>query len=186
MRKCRHCKAELPPVKLSDKVEAKGFCSFAHADAYRRSRPTTPKPKKERLKSIAQELDAAAVLCQRMVRLKAADDDGYCVCITCGARKHWKEMQGGHFIERGKKATKIEEANIHPQCPQCNQWGMKSTSVVLAYRQAMVDYYGEGFVENLIARSKQPFKPTRQWIAEQVEYFKEQIEFHEKRLGVRS
>lgn len=186
MRKCRHCKAELPPVKLSDKIEAKGFCSFAHADAYRRGRPTTPKPKKERLKSIAQELDAAAVLCQRMVRLKAADDDGMCVCWSCGKPGHWSEMQGGHFIERKRTATKIDEANIHPQHSHCNLWEMKKASTVLEYRRAMVDYYGEGFVNELIARSKQTFKPDRQWIAEQVEYFKEQIAFHEKRLGVRS
>lgn len=184
MRKCRHCKAELPTCKLSLPVQKSGFCSKDCQYTYKP--PKKDKPKKPKLKSIAQELDAAAVLCQRMVRIKAADDDGMCVCITCGVRKHWTEMQGGHFIERGKKATKIEETNIHTQCPQCNQWGMKSTSVVLAYRQAMVDYYGEGFVEDLIARSRQPFKPDRQWIAEQVEYFKEQIEFHEKRLGVRS
>ena len=187
MRKCRHCKAELPPVKLSDKIEAKGFCSFAHADAYRRGRPTTPKPKQEKLKSIAQELDAAAVLCQRMVRLKAADDEGYCTCITCGRVSQWNDgMQGGHFIERGKTATKIDETNVHPQCRNCNKFRMKISSVVLDYEQKLIDYYGREHVEDMKRRAKQPFKPDRQWIAEQVEYFKEQIAFHEKRLGVRS
>ena len=192
MRKCRHCKAELPSVKLSSPVQKAGFCCIEHGHGYefgkRKADQTmaekAAKPKRPKVKTIAQELDAAAVLCQRMVRLKAADDNGYCACVTCGVSKPWQEMQGGHFIERGKKATKIDETNLAPQCPQCNQWGMKNTTTVLAYRSAMIDMYGADYVDDLVKRSKEPFKPSREWIAEQVQYFKEQIEFHEKRLGV--
>jgi hypothetical protein len=188
MRKCRHCKAELPSIKNSDTWEQAGFCTKDHywqAELEKKAhKPAKPKPKKAKVKTIAQELDAAAVLCQRMVRLKAADDNGYCKCITCGVSKPWQQMQGGHFIERGKKATKIDETNIHPQCQQDNMWGMKNTTTVLAYRNAMIDMYGSDYVDDLVKRSKEPFKPSREWIAEQVEYFKEQIDFHEKRLGV--
>lgn len=188
MRKCRHCKAELPTCKLSDNIQAKGFCTMFCLQEYQYRKPgmKKDKPKKPKVKTIAQELDAAAVLCQRMVRLKAADDNGYCKCITCGVSKPWHDMQGGHFIERGKKATKADEINIHPQCPQCNQWGMKNTTTVLAYRSAMIDMYGVDCVDELVAWSKATFKPSREWIAGQVQYFKEQIDFHEKRLGIRS
>ena len=184
MRKCRWCTVELPSIKLSSPIEKAGFCQFDCKTAHERAKAKRTKPKKAKVKTIAQELDAAAVLCQRMVRLKAADDDGMCVCWSCGKPGHWSEMQGGHFIERKKTATKADEANIHPQHSNCNLWEMKKASTVLDYRRKMVDYYGEAFVNDLIARSKQTFKPSREWIAEQVQYFKEQIAFHEKRLGV--
>ena len=184
MRKCRWCTVELPSIKLSSPIEKAGFCQFDCKTAHERAKAKRARPKKAKVKSIAQELDAAAVLCQRMVRLKAADDNGYCKCITCGVSKPWQEMQGGHFIERGKKATKIDETNVHPQCVYDNQWGMKQTTTILAYRNAMIDMYGADYVDDLVKRSKEPFKPSRDWIAEQVEYFKEQIAFHEKRLGV--
>lgn len=183
MRKCRLCKKELPSIKLSIPIEKAGFCSFECKNKYKPA-PKEKKPK-AKLKSIAKLMDEAAVLCQRMVRLKAADSQGYCRCVTCRVTKPWNEMQGGHFIERGKKATKIDETNIHPQCSQCNQWGMKSTTTVLAYRQFMLDMYGADYLDELILRSKQPFKPSMEWIAEQVEYFKEQIDYNEKRLGIK-
>ena len=102
-------------------------------------------PKTKTLNQLANDL---AVGMQKHVRLKAADSNGFCQCVTCGKRKHWKEMQGGHFIERGKAHKTLEE-NIHPQCPYCNQYGMKKASVVLAYRRYMVDLYGEKFVKFL-------------------------------------
>lgn len=183
MRKCRSCKLELPSIKDSLPIEKGGFCSF---DCKKKYKPKAKDKKpKAKVRSLARLLDDAAVLCQRMVKLKAADSGGNCSCVTCGIVRPWHQMQGGHFIERGKKATKIDETNIHPQCPQCNQWGMKSTTTVLAYRQFMLEMYGEDYLDELLLRSKQPFKPTRDWIAEQVEYFKEQISFHEARLGIK-
>ncbi len=92
--------------------------------------------------------DDLAVAMQKHVRLKAADSMGFCQCVTCPNKKHWKEMQGGHFIERSKAHRTLEE-NIHPQCPYCNQYGMKRASVVLIYRRYMVDMYGGKFVTQL-------------------------------------
>ena len=60
-------------------------------------------PKK---KSIGKLTDEAATLLQLLVRLKAADDNGYVTCVTCGVVKHYKDgMQGGHFRPRGIAAT---------------------------------------------------------------------------------
>lgn len=104
--------------------------------------------------------DDCAKLLQKLVRLKAADKNGYCECVTCGVRKHWKEMQGGHFIERGRKSTLLVEENIHPQCPGCNLYRMKLSSTVLTYRHYMVDMYGEDFVNHLEVISRKPKKFT--------------------------
>ena len=55
---------------------------------------------KRKKSTIAQEVDKAAKLLQRLVRLKASDDNGYCQCVTCGKVDHYKNMQGGHFYGR--------------------------------------------------------------------------------------
>lgn len=121
---------------------------------------------KRKVKSLAKCRDDVAVLLQKLVRMKAADDDGYCQCVTCPKRYHWKEMQGGHFIERGKTATKIIEENINPQCPYCNQWGMKNASIVLAYNEWMVDMHGADYVEWLRCEARRVAKHTRSELEE--------------------
>ena len=119
------------------------------------------KKSKRKPKSTAKIIDECAVLMQKLVRLKAADSNGFCTCVTSGVKKHWKEMQGGHFIERGKLGTKLMEENIHPQTPYENQYGMQRATTVLKYRQYMVDMYGEDFVEEMLEMSRQVKKYTR-------------------------
>jgi hypothetical protein len=93
-------------------------------------------------RTVAQEVDMAAKLLQRYVRLKASDDNGYCQCVTCGKVDHYTAMQGGHFYSRRHIVFKLFEENIHVQCPACNQWGMKTTKIQEAYRIYMEDMYG--------------------------------------------
>ena len=92
--------------------------------------------------TVAQEVEKAAKLLQRYVRLKASDDNGYCHCVTCGKLDHYTAMQGGHFYSRRHTVFKLFEENIHVQCPACNQWGMKTTKIQEAYRIYMEDIYG--------------------------------------------
>jgi len=140
-------------------------------------------PTKRKPKTIAQEVAAVAVLLQKLVRLKASNADGFCFCVTCDKQDHYKNMQGGHFIERGKAPTKLLEENIHPQCPYCNQWGMKKSSCVLTYRKYMVDMYGKKFVDQLEQEAKQVKKYTREELATLKADYKAQIAYHEERIG---
>ena len=112
-------------------------------------------------KSIAKLGDECAVLLQKLVRMKAADYDGSCVCVSCGAVKHWKEMQGGHFIARGNKATKLMEENINPQCPGCNCFGMRYGDAEKQYTVWMIDTHGRDFVDEMIATKGIPHKFVR-------------------------
>ena len=134
-------------------------------------------------KTLAQEVEAAAVLLQRLVRLKASDDTGYAVCVTCDSTCHYKEMDGGHFISRNHKSVKLLEENIHPQCKGCNGFKMKDSLTVLRYRNWMVDMYGEKGVNDLESLAYQTKKFTREEIADLVVDFKEQIKYHEERIG---
>lgn len=135
-------------------------------------------------KTLAKLSDECAVLLQRLVRLKAADDQGYCKCVTCGKVEHFSEMQGGHFVGRRIQATKLMEENVHPQCRGCNCFGMKQTHYVLKYRQFMVDYYGEDFVKELESKAWTTHKHDRQDLESLKAYFKKQIAEQENRLGI--
>ena len=139
---------------------------------------------KRKKATVAQEVEKAAKLLQRYVRLKASDDNGYCQCVTCGKVDHYKAMQGGHFIPRGRTILKLYEPNIWPQCPHCNCWGMKQAHYVLRYREWMVDYYGERRVkamEKLAWRTAPKF--NREEVIEFQRELKEKIKDEEYRIG---
>ena len=130
--------------------------------------------------SIAKEVDKVAKDLQRLVRMKAADKDGFCRCVSCGVLKHWKEMDGGHFISRSKLATKLETTNVHPQCKRCN--GFSTSTTVLDYRDYMLEMYGKEWVEWLREESRKIKKWTRQELLELHLEIKEQLKFQDKRL----
>ena len=91
-------------------------------------------------------VEEAAKLMQKYVRVKSADSNGNVTCVTCGVVRHYKEMQGGHFIGRKWLATKLMEENIHVQCPCCN--GPLSGNMI-QYTLYMTDTYGREFVDEL-------------------------------------
>jgi|TARA_R110000765_G_scaffold266211_1_gene365585 hypothetical protein len=125
--------------------------------------PLKPKKKIRGVKgmSYARLVDEIAKKLQKLVRLKAADENGMVKCWTSGESRHWKEMQGGHFISRKHQRTKIMEENIHPQTPSQNLYGMKDSLTVLHYRQVMCDFYGKNFVEWLEKEARIPLETPR-------------------------
>ena len=57
------------------------------------------------------------------IRRRDADDDsGYCQCISCDKPIHFSESDAGHFISRGKLATRWDERNVKAQCRKCNRF----------------------------------------------------------------
>lgn len=121
--------------------------------------------KRKKLKPIGRLIKEASSLAQLWARLDRADKYGNCKCVTCGIAGHYKTMQGGHFIERGKAATRLFHENIHPQCPGCNLYGMKKASTVLAYRRYLVGLYGDPFITALELTARQ----TKKWNRQQLE-----------------
>ncbi len=110
-------------------------------------------------KNLRKLVDEVAVLLQKLVRLKAADANGYVSCVTCGVRKHWKEADGAHYISRTHQGTKIVEENIHPSCKRCNM--LDDIFVREAYTEYMIDMYGQEFVDELKILARTPIKHDR-------------------------
>jgi len=139
------------------------------------------KPKTKTSAMLRQECYRAI---QKLARISAADDNGYCVCVSCGVTKHYSQMQGGHFIPKGNSSYwALEIENIHPQCAGCNMWGMRHGSAAQEYTLWMEDMYGREFVEEMIAKKKQAVKRYKSDYEELLAEFLELIKTHKKRLG---
>lgn len=121
-------------------------------------------------KTIARLVEDAATILQRIVRMKAADENGYAKCVTCGRVEHWKNMDGGHYVSRTYTRHKLLEENIHPQCKGCNRFGHK---VHDDYAKFMRETYGDDFVDELTATKRDTMKWTRVEILDHIQALKE-------------
>ena len=134
---------------------------------------TLPKLKKEALEQL-----------QLLVRVKSADNNGYCKCVTCDTVSKWNDgMQGGHFISRGKTKWCLVEENVHPQCAACNGFGMKYHNKEAVYTIYMQEMYGHDFVQNMLDTQNEVVKLLRMDLEGYISDFKEQIKFHKNRIG---
>lgn len=64
--------------------------------------------------------DLADAVFSTYIRLKNADKDWRCKCVTCGKVLHWREIQNGHYRKRNCNKYRFDERNCHPQCKRCN------------------------------------------------------------------
>ena len=138
---------------------------------------------KRKRTTIAQEVEKAAVLLQRLVRLKASDDFGYAQCVTCKKVHHYKALDAGHYHSRRHTRLKCFEENIHPQCKRCNMM-MGDPVIHDAYREYMISMYGERRVKAL---KKLTYMPPPKFNRDDVLAFqkelKERIKEEEYRIG---
>ena len=88
-------------------------------------------------------------LMSQYIRRKDADDFGFNTCYTCGERKHYKELQAGHY-----KHDKLDfdERNLKPQCVQCNHYKSGKLDV---YGEKLANQYGLKWLNKLVADSWQ-------------------------------
>lgn len=182
-KKCKHCKSLFSAHNSLVKV-----CSPQCAKKLLNSAPVKKKPvkpakikaKKKKAVSLAKLSEKVAVSLQLLVRIKAADDNGYVSCVTCGVTRHYKDgMQGGHFISRTYKATRLMEENIHTQCQRCN--GPKR-GMAIEYTIFMTETYGKDFVADLVAMKQQTVKYIRSDLIAMKAGFDQQIRENEKRV----
>lgn len=121
---------------------------------------------------------------QLLTRMKAADDNGYAQCVTCGKKDHYKELQGGHFIPRAHTKWSLDQRNVWSQCRYCNLWGMKSGGTAAqAYTVFMIDMFGKDFVDEMIRTKSEPVKLYKTDYEEILAELNEQLKVQEDRLN---
>ena len=93
----------------------------------------------------------------QFVRLRATDHRGMGECYTCGAVRHWSEVDAGHFMSRACMSTRWDEKNVQFQCKRCN--GFRSGEQFKFARRLDADF-GEGTAEKIEQMSNQTRKFT--------------------------
>ena len=121
---------------------------------------------------------------QRLARLEAADDLGYVSCVSCGKSDHYKNMQGGHFIPKGRSSFwALAMENINPQCPGCNKFGMAHGVAAQQYTRWMEDKHGVEFVDYMLANKNRKLKMGKKDYEELLAELNSKIKYHESRVG---
>lgn len=185
-RKCRHCKAELPKVKDSDPVQAKGFCDFAHMARHGLEKARASREKKDRqelrqrkeaIKTRREWLSEAQAAFNQYIRLR--DEDQPCICCGQWADESWKpggSWDAGHFLARGSHPElAFDEANCHKQLKSCNagagKFTRKNHTVSQEYRVRLIEKIGEAEVLRLEG-PHEPKKYTTEELKEIKTYYR--------------
>lgn len=139
-------------------------------------RPITSKKAKAKKPKLSTLVDKADKLASLYIRQKYADHAGNVTCISCGTVLPWKESHCAHFIERGKKATRWLEENLHPACCSCNSFHKERH--MRGYTLFMIGTYGMEFVMELQELEKKTHSPI-----EVMRLAEEAIEYYGKDLA---
>ena len=126
----------------------------------------------------------ALVLSQLLARMKAADDNGYCQCVSCDTVKHYKAMAGGHFIPKGASSYHaLNPDNINPQCHGCNSFGMAHGVAAQKYTLWMENKHGKEKVEKMLTDRRKLAKRYKGEMLDLIADLNEEIKVHKERLG---
>lgn len=113
------------------------------------------------------------------IRLRDSDVTGYGECITCGAKKYYKDAQCGHFIKRSVSLLRYDETNCNLQCVGCN---MFKYGEQYAYSLALDKKHGDGTARELYDKRFSTHKFTTQELLSIIDYAKENIAIYEQNL----
>lgn len=129
---------------------------------------------KESRRILIKKLDSVFSL---FIRLKFADKNGNVRCFTCGAFKHYKEIQNGHYVTRGKYSTRWDEDNCRPQCYGCNI-GRNGNYPVFSQKLGMKK------IDELVRRGNLTVKYSDIDIKELINKYEEFVEKRKKELSL--
>lgn len=110
------------------------------------------------------------------IRMRDSDRHGMADCISCGVRKHWKEMQNGHFISRSSSSLRFDDENCNAQCVSCNMFKQGNQ---YAYAKGIDLKYGDGTADKLYNRRFETHKFSTQELQDIIDEAKANIEAQE-------
>ena len=135
---------------------------------------------KKTISKLKKELDKWFSL---YIRLRDANEFGYCQCFTCGKVGHYKTggMQNGHFQSRKHMATRFDTENCQVQCIKCN---MFSQGEQFKFGLNLDAKYGEGTAEELEFLARTTFKISRAEYEDYISYYKNIVENLKEEKGI--
>jgi len=128
--------------------------------------------KERSYKTLKNALD---VTFSKYIRLRDADENGICKCISCGKPDHWKNMDAGHFVNRKHLSLRWGIRNVHAQCKSCNRFDEGN---IVGYTKAMIKKYGTEILDEFELRKHTPCQIARYDLEVLIDFYKEEIKIH--------
>lgn len=119
-------------------------------------KPRTIKRKAKRVKTSTRK-NKAWIQFSIFIRTEGADEEGFNQCVTCDARKPWRDLQAGHFIRGRLNANLFDERGVWPQCYSCN---VGAQGNVVIYYKWMLAKFGQEVIDELLRQNQK----TRKWL----------------------
>ena len=140
-------------VKVS---ESKNYCLLHEAKPKQR-KSKSQKLRKQSRNKYPKEFKDAKFAFQLWVRLRGADDNGNCNCVSCSKVMKWNgaNCNGGHLFPAKRQSTCFNEDNCWTQCVACNK-SMDNPTILNRY----VDWYKLKFSEKDYERLEQLSRMT--------------------------
>lgn len=126
-------------------------------------------------KSLSNLLKNTVNACHEYIRKR----DKYKPCISCG--EAWNEThQAGHFYKAELfSSLKLDETNIHNQCPGCNLYREGNES---GYRVGLIKRYSKGYMDLLDSKALLDKKLNHKWDREELEKIRKYYKLKIKEL----
>ncbi len=118
------------------------------------------------------------VVFSTFIRLRDADSNGMCRCITCFRGFRWNEGDAGHFVSRDRKSTRWNEKNVNAQCPYCNRY---RSGEQFLHGKAIDQKYGPGTADALIQLGKTRSKIPAGWLMYHIDMYLDKVKELRKR-----
>ena len=194
MRKCLHCKTELPKVSESTPIEAKGYCSFEHMADYglikakasiaKKAKQKAQKASKDRLDLNRRHLPWQHEQCKTSFnRLRVQEELQWFAerglepkCISCS--KVQMDWCCGHYKTVGAQSgLRYDRQNTFLQCNRyCNKGlsgniaGNKNTR---GYTQGLADRFGQAEADKIIEYCEARTAPVK-WDWQELEAWRKE------------
>ena len=108
----------------------------------------------------------------RYIRLRDCNGTHHGPCITCGKIVHWKDADAGHFITRGRLATRFDPRNVNLQCKYCNG---PMSGQQYQHGLAINRKFGEGVADELGRLANQSIKISRGEYRDLIQDYNERV-----------
>ena len=192
MRKCRHCRSELPAKKHSDFYQSAGFCNNDHMAAFglakarkaqerKEARQKAEKKKaireaKQAIKPLSKLKAEAQAVINRYARLRDARKG----CVSCDKPSDWHgQWHASHYRPVGRnQQLRYNLFNIHKACSVCNA---HLSGNLLPYREELIRRIGRERVEWL-ETNQDHASYTREYLERLKRVFSKRCRMMEKRI----
>lgn len=95
------------------------------------------------------------------------------ICISCGKRSRWQDMDAGHYIPKTRGlAIYFDEKNVNCQCTSCNRFQHGNLS---DYAIGLKTKYGNDVLDELDYKQRQRISLTSMDYIEFIKIYKQKI-----------